>query len=109
MGKKADRFWFTFFHEVAHLLLHSSKDFHISYNNDEVEDEADSLARDYLISKEQYDEFLDKYDYRNKDNIIAYSNDIGVAPYILLGRLQYDKLLDYSYFNDLIPSFEIGV
>lgn len=106
MDKKADRFWFTFFHEIAHLILHSCKDFHISYNNDEVEDEADSLARDYLISKEQYGEFVKKHDYRNKEEIINYSHKIGVAPYILLGRLQYDKLLNYSCFNDMIPSFE---
>lgn len=107
MGKKADRFWFTFFHEIAHLILHSSKDFHISYNNDTVEDEADSLARDYLISKKQYDEFVKNYDYKNKESIIRYSNEIGVAPYILLGRLQYDQFLGYGHFNDLIPLFEI--
>ena len=109
MGKKADRFWFTFFHEIAHLILHSNKDFHISYNNDEVEDEADSLAREYLISKHQYDEFVNNYDCSNKENIINYSKEIGIAPYILLGRLQYDELIKYSYFNDMVPSFEINI
>jgi HTH-type transcriptional regulator/antitoxin HigA len=25
-GKTNDRFWFTFFHEVAHILLHSKEE-----------------------------------------------------------------------------------
>ena len=107
MGKRADRFWFTFFHELVHLINHSSKEFHISYDNKEEESEADLEASNYLIPEKQYKNFIDNYDYSVKDNIIKYSRDIGIAPFILLGRLQHDELLDYHYYRNLIPSFEI--
>ena len=29
-GKKADIFWFTFFHELAHLIHHGKKKIHIN-------------------------------------------------------------------------------
>ncbi len=104
MGKRADKFWFTFFHELAHLINHTSKEFHISYD---YEDEADLEARNYLIPEEQYRDFLENYDYRVKENIIKYSLYIGIAPFVLLGRLQHDEYLAYNCYNDLIPSFEI--
>lgn len=106
-GKRADIFWFTFFHELAHLINHSKNEFHISFDNESGEDEADDLASNYLISEKQYRNFIEKYDYTDKTQIINYSYEIGIAPCILLGRLQHDKLIGYQYYNDLKPSFEI--
>lgn len=106
-GKRADVFWFTFFHELAHLINHSSNEFHISFDNEDGEDEADHLASNYLISEKQYKNFIEEYDYTDKIQIINYSHEIGISPCILLGRLQHDKLIGYQYYNDLKPSFEI--
>lgn len=106
-GKKADIFWFTFFHELAHLINHSNKEFHISYDSHSKEDEADKEASNYLIPEEQYNEFVENYDYRLRENIVNYAKEIGIAPFILLGRLQHDELIGYRYYNDLKPSFEI--
>ncbi|MEW8974264.1 MAG: HigA family addiction module antitoxin [Tissierellaceae bacterium] len=106
-GKRADVFWFTFFHELAHLINHSSNEFHISFDNEDGEDEADDIASNYLISEEQYRNFIEEYDYMDKTQIVNYSYEIGIAPSILLGRLQHDKLIGYQYYNDLKPSFEI--
>ena len=106
-GKKADVFWFTFFHELAHLINHSSKEFHISYDIENEENKADIEASNYLISDEQYCTFIKSYDYMDKKEIVNYSKEIGIAPYILLGRLQHDKLIGYQYYSDLKPSFEI--
>ncbi|MBS4030250.1 MAG: HigA family addiction module antidote protein [Clostridiales bacterium] len=106
-GKRADVFWFTFFHELAHLLNHSRKDFHISYEKGSDEDAADDIASHYLISKKQYQSFVENYSYADKDEIVNYANKIGIAPCILVGRLQHDGLIDYQNYNQLIPSFEI--
>ena len=51
-GKCNDRFWFTFFHEIGHLLLHSKKD---TFINDVgahsgVEQEADGFASQIVQS-----------------------------------------------------------
>lgn len=106
-GKRADIFWFTFFHELAHLINHSSKEFHISYDADSEEDEADKQASNYLVSEEHYKNFIENCNYKIKRDIIRYSEKIGIAPFILLGRLQHDKLIGYHYYRDLVPSFEI--
>jgi HTH-type transcriptional regulator/antitoxin HigA len=109
-GKKADIFWFTFFHELAHLINHSRKEFHISYerkDEEAEENEADIEASNYLISEVQYNKFIKEYNYEDKTEIVNYSEEIGVAPCILLGRLQYDGYLGYQYYNELRPTFEI--
>ncbi len=104
-GKRADVFWFTFFHELAHLINHSGKRFHIGFENDE--DEADGLASNYLIPEDKYREFIDEYDYTNKDSIISYAYGIGIAPFMLLGRLLHEGYLEYKYYRDLIPDYEL--
>lgn len=106
--KGADSFWFSFFHEIAHILAHTKKEFHICYDNISKEDEANILASNYLIPQELYSTFISEYDYTNRDEIIKYANKIGVAPFILVGRLQHDKLIEYKLYNDLIPRFEIA-
>ncbi len=106
-GVRADSFWFTFFHEIAHLIHHTDRQLSILFENKE-EDEIDAIARNYLISENQYNEFLETNKFRNKNNIIAYARQIGIAPFILLGRLQHDGFLGYSNHNDLIPSYQIA-
>jgi len=106
-GKRADIFWFTFFHELAHLINHSKKEFHINYENDAEEDEADEIASNYLIPDKLYEKFIEEYSYKDKKLIIDYSHEIGIAPCILVGRLLHDKLIDYKHYSDLRPSFEI--
>ncbi|PHS35816.1 MAG: addiction module antidote protein, HigA family [Alkaliphilus sp.] len=106
-GKRADIFWFTFFHELAHLINHSKKEFHISYENDTQEDEADKIASNYLIPEELYNTFTNSFQYTDKASIIDYSHKIGIAPCILVGRLLHDKKIDYMNYSDMRPSFEI--
>ena len=106
-GKRADIFWFTLFHELAHLINHSKKEFHINYETDATEDEADKIASNYLIPDKLYNKFISEYDYSNKNSIISYSFEIGIAPCILVGRLLHDKLIDFKMYSDLRPSFEI--
>ncbi len=104
-GKRSDIFWFTFFHELAHLINQKKKKFHISYENHE--DEADQIARNYLIPDKLYKKFIEEYPYQDKKTIIDYAHKIGIAPCILVGRLMHDKLVNYQYYSDLRPSFEI--
>ncbi len=111
-GKKADGFWFTFFHEIAHLVTHAKK-LYISYEKngecgfDEEEVEANKIAGEWLISNDDFDYFLELYDYGKKDDIIQYSNSIGIAPCILVGRLMHENVIGYNYYHDLRPSFVI--
>lgn len=106
-GKRADSFWFTFFHEIAHILNHSLPEFHINEGNNDEEDEADNLAREYLISDKDYEKFIEEYDYKNKQSIIEYSKKLRIAPCILVGRMLYDGLIEYANYSDLRPIFGI--
>lgn len=53
--KSPDAFWFTFFHEAGHVLLHGKKDFfleNVDYDNKEIikESEADEFAANIIHS-----------------------------------------------------------
>ena len=52
--KMDDRFWFSFFHEAAHILLHSKKETFVDDGTDDdvVEEEANEYAADFLIPPE---------------------------------------------------------
>lgn len=106
-GKRADIFWFTFFHELAHLITHTKKEFHISFDKDEEECEADEIASNWLINKEDYKYFLKNYNPMEKEDVINYANKLGISPCILVGRLMHDGVLDFKYHSDLRPSFKI--
>ncbi len=103
-GKRADTFWFTFFHELAHLLAHSKRVNHFSF--DEMEHEADDIASNYLIPNDLYQAFIKESNYEDHAAIIAFAKQLNIAPYIIVGRLRYDKLIDYKMHHALIPTYD---
>lgn len=111
-GKTNDKFWFTFFHEAAHILLHASTkeekksvfldDPNTSHASDPQEHEANQWAGDWLIPQHYRYELSSL---RTKAAVIAFANKIGVHPGIVAGRLQHDGLILPSWMNDLKISF----
>jgi addiction module HigA family antidote len=103
--KTDDQFWFTFFHELAHILLHRKKRALIVDNaaddlNDRVIDpemqayeaEANRFATDTLIPPAVLSEFLRARTFTN-DSIYGFAERIEIGPGILVGRLQHDGIL----------------
>ena len=112
-GKTNDIFWFTLFHEIGHILLHGKKETFIDYKNkkkDKEEVEADNFARNILIPKKEYNKFINNCNFSIlktlKLKIITFAYAIGIHPGILVGRLQYDKLIPYTHYNKLKTKFE---
>ncbi len=104
-GRYADKFWFSLFHEICHILRG-----HISQSNDttvEQEDVADAFAKDTLIFPDQYRSFIED-DCFTKECIIAFARKIGIAPGIVLGRLQKENHVPYNRYNDLKVKYEIA-
>lgn len=100
--KTDDQLWFTLFHEAGHILLHSKKALFVEFGSDNnsslEEQEANAFARDILIPPDQ----CHKLPYlRNRAQIRAFARTIGIAPGIVVGRLQHDGLCYKSAFNDL--------
>ena len=59
--KTNDQFWFTIFHEAAHILLHGKKDEFIddeSEGKSDKEKEADLFAANILINNKEYQVFV---------------------------------------------------
>lgn len=110
-GKTNDKFWFTFFHEAAHILLHSNEkklifldDVDFSSRKEE-EIEANGWAAELMIPPEF------KYDLmslRGEGDILDFSKRINIHPGIVVGRLQHENQISFgSALNKLKESFEI--
>lgn len=100
--KMNDQFWFSFFHEAGHLLLHSKKLWFIDVEgqmNDEQEKEADNFASQTLIPNEYVSKFMKLP--KSEIAIKAFAKEIGIAPGIVVGRLQKEKILPWSHLNKL--------
>lgn len=109
--KSNDHFWFTFFHEAAHIILHSKKDTFIDnpdgYESPE-ENEANRFSRNILIPENEYLNFIEMGDFHS-DKIRKFASRIKIHPGIIVGRLQYDKYIKFSWHNDLKDKFEIVI
>lgn len=103
-GKDADKFWFSLFHEFGHIINNHINQLEGTSEEDELE--ADLFATDTLISKNDYINFITENNF-TKSNIINFSKRIGIDPGILVGRLQKEKYIPYSLFNDLKKKYKI--
>jgi addiction module HigA family antidote len=98
-----DIFWFTFFHEAAHIILHNKRERFIDFDDPDTSNqelEANKFAADTLIPPEQYREFINYNDLSAKA-ITDFANVIGVSRGIVVGRLQHDGYISHSRFNRL--------
>jgi HTH-type transcriptional regulator/antitoxin HigA len=97
--KSEDHFWFTFYHESGHILLHGKKNVFIddtelaAYN--EEEEQANKFAADRLIPKRAYLSFVADEVF-NHESISVFAERVNIAPGILVGRLQYDKKISWG-------------
>ncbi|MCR5719331.1 MAG: hypothetical protein K6F84_02095 [Lachnospiraceae bacterium] len=107
-GKNADRFWFSLFHEVGHLLNGDLSTRFVDFDTvrSEMEDNADSFARDTLINPEHYKNFLAYNNYHDLAYIKRFAQYEGVPHWIVIGRLHSDEWLDWSTFAHELPKFE---
>ena len=66
----------------------------------EIEAEADRFARDFLIPPEEWNDFCDD-DYFAPDNIREFAQSVGIAPGIVVGRLQKERRVPYNRLTEL--------
>lgn len=99
-GKYNDRFWFTFFHEAGHVLNDSKKETYIDveYRDDPREHAANEFAAGILIPHEFVPELPRLTEYRLAE---SFAQRIGIAPGIVVGRLQCEGIIKYHQFNGL--------
>ena len=104
-GKKDDILWFTFFHEIAHLIKHSKKEVFIDSDNDiknDIEYEADEYSRNILIPDNEYDDFVKTTKKYTTNAICDFARKNNILPGIVVGRLQKNGIIKWNQFNNLI-------
>jgi addiction module HigA family antidote len=104
--KTNDHVWFSFFHEVGHVLLHGKKSIFIDENGgdrSEIENEANRFAGDFLIPPSAYAAFLKK-GYPTEVAVKRFAQEQGIAPGIVVGRLQHDRRITHAMLNALKES-----
>ena len=109
--KRNDIFWFTFFHELGHILLHGKKDIFledIEYadKQKEKEDEADAFSSRTLMSQSEENEIIRQGDF-SADAIRHYAEKFNVHPGIIVGRLQHKKVIPFTTHSNLIEKIEL--
>jgi len=97
-----DHFWFTFFHEIGHLILHDKSALFIEgadFMKTDEERQADEFSEVTLVPAEFKQEMLSlPLDHRK---IQRFAKRIGISPGIVLGQLQHVGVIGRDKLNAL--------
>lgn len=104
-GAGADIFWFSLFHELGHIvngdvsrtagLLDAESD---ADAKEEKEEAANNFAKDALLEPASYARFVKNRNF-GADAICRYAKSQNVTPYIVIGRLQKETRIPYSWHS----------
>lgn len=107
----ADIFWFTFFHESGHIVLHDRKRLTFvdvvnpARTDDSMEREADDFAGRMLLPR-PFDQQLARA--RSRAQVLDLAREAGVHPGVVVGRLQHDGRIPFSHLNGLRVRFRFA-
>lgn len=101
-----DQFWFSLFHEIAHLLLHYDKmpileDTELT--EAQYEREANEYAAHVIVPISYREELLSLGGSRFP--IIEFAKKIGVAPGLVVGQLQHEGIIGFNQMQRLKRRF----
>ena len=72
----------------------------------EKETQADQFAADLLIPPAQFARVAADRPF-SRDKMVRWSQEIGVAPHIIVGRLRREKLLPQTHLGDLLTKMDL--
>jgi len=125
-GKADDKFWFNFFHEAGHIILHGRKEQFIDNNGKGIstakdkdattpydteenklkEAEADEFAGNFLIQRKKLSEFIATGDYEKPIAIKRFAVSEGIAPGIVVGQLQNKGYVGWGKLSRLKKRYD---
>lgn len=106
--KTNDHFWFSFYHEAGHVILHKRD---VVFADDDgargdgAEIEADEFAEESLVGRERFQAFC-RMRPRSGAEVLGFANEVGVHPGIIVGMLQHHRIISWSHLNGLKERFE---
>jgi len=104
-----DQLWFSFFHEAGHILLHKKKMLFLEARaiSDRVrskeEDEANRFAADHIIPRAYLPQLALL---QTPQEVAQLAGTLGVAPGLIVGRMQHDGLIGFDRLNSLKQRYE---
>lgn len=110
--KSDDHLWFTFFHEGRHVLQEKKDEMFLEGLADydpstPMEQDANSFSANFLIPEPELARFVAASSNRfTKGAIAQFAVEVGIAPGIVVGRLQHDGHLPQSHCNELKRRFQ---
>jgi len=106
--KTDDHLWFTFFHEAGHIALHGKRVIFLEKATGRGkighEQAANRFAEEILIPKRDFDRFVASGQFAEQA-IAQFASDLGIAPGIVVGRLQHHGFLRYDQCNGMKRRF----
>lgn len=100
-GLSDDKFWFTVFHEIGHLVLHGAKTF-VDADMEELDDserEANEFASSCIIPEGRTSEFYQLE--ARKDAVVRFSVSVGISPGLIVGQMQHRHMIRRNEMNYL--------
>ena len=97
-----DHFWFSFFHEAGHLLLHSPGATFVDGEAAELtekEREANAFAASSLVPMSDHERMLNLRS--NMNAVVRFAVSLGIAPGVVVGQLQHHGVISPSQLNGL--------
>jgi HTH-type transcriptional regulator / antitoxin HigA len=107
--RRNDIFWFTLFHELCHLIRHSKKETFVDARGSGIakalEDEADSYASRVLVPPSIAGRLRAV---STVAEVLAIAENLGIAPGIVVGRMQHDGLIPHSQWPSLFTRYRFA-
>lgn len=104
-GRDADKFWFSLFHELAHIALgHVGQPAGTSEDDEKA---ADKWSGNILIPYDEFESFRMDRDY-SEMRVLQFAKALGIAPGIIVGRMQSEGMIKYSMLNNLKEKYDIA-
>jgi HTH-type transcriptional regulator/antitoxin HigA len=109
--KTNDHYWFSFFHELGHLVLHKRVAFFVDDSASDLsggdeEREADEWAEDSLVGRAHFTEFC-RGQPRSGAEVTAFAKSVGVHPGIVVGMLQHRGIIPWRNLNGLKQTLDV--
>jgi HTH-type transcriptional regulator / antitoxin HigA len=110
--KRNDVFWFSFFHEIGHILLHGKKDIFLEdggYDEQDMEkeQEADAFAVEWTLPLKQEATLRAALPLTDAQ-IRAFAREWGTHPGVVAGRLQHLGLVPHHEFAEFFVKVKVG-
>lgn len=109
---RLDNFWFTLMHELAHIVLHGDRDvvqyyddLDVGSGDDTLEKEADDLAREALIPREDWERSPASM-LKSAEAAEHLARESQIHPAIVAGRMRYE-FGSYKILSQLVGYYEV--